>query len=267
MSDRDLDGRVAVIFGAGRATAIGAHTGHMLARRGASVIISDIDGEAARSTAAAICDAGHRAIAVPADVSDEAQVRATIDAATSHFGKLDILFNNAAGLHLTAGDFFAGDIDVDNWRRTFEINTLGVMLACKHAIPVMLKGGGGSIINTSSGSSQGGELKLTAYSASKAAVNQFTRTVATQYGKRGIRCNAILPGMILTQAGRVTPEVQAQYLRHHLTPYVGEPDDIAHMVAFLASDAAKFVTGQLISVDGGIGAHIATFADDWERRV
>lgn len=262
----NLDERAAVVFGAGRPSAIGAHSARMLAKCGASVVLADIDGDAAQTTAQAIRQAGGKAVGMNADISDEAQVRAVIDTAKAEFGRLDILFNNAAAVHLANVDFATADVDTSLWRQTFEINTMGIMFACKHSIPIMLETGGGSIINTSSGSSLAGELHLTAYAASKAAVNQLTRSIATQYGKLGIRCNAILPGMILTGNVMLSPALIAKYQKHHLTPYVGEPNDIANMVAFLASDAAKFVTAQLISVDGGINAHTGMFAEDWEAR-
>jgi NAD(P)-dependent dehydrogenase (short-subunit alcohol dehydrogenase family) len=127
----------------------------------------------------------------------------------------------------------------------------------------MLETGGGSIVNTSSGAAIRGALTGTAYASSKAAVNCLTLYVAAQYGKRGIRCNAILPGLIMTPAVEIgmTRESVEMILDHHLTPEAGRPEDIAAMVAFLASDEARYVTGQLISVDGGITSHAPTFAD------
>lgn len=263
----DLTGKVAVVFGAGRAQAIGAHTARMLADCGAQVVVADIAADLAVTTADTINLGGGRAIGMAVDISDEAQVRAVIDAAKAEFGAINILFNNAAAVHLAATDGAAANVDVNLWQKTFNINTMGIWLACKYAIPMMIEAGGGSIINTSSGSSLLGELNLTAYAASKAAVNQLTRSIATQYGKQGIRCNSVLPGMILTQNAMITPELIAKYQRHHLTPYVGHPNDIAYMVSFLASDAARFVTAQNISVDGGITAHTGMFAEEWDARI
>ena len=127
----------------------------------------------------------------------------------------------------------------------------------------MLENGGGSIINTSSGAALLGSLTGTAYASSKAAVNCLTQYVATQYGKRGIRCNAILPGLIMTPAVEIgmSKESVDMILDHHMTPEAGRPSDIAAMVAFLASDEARYVTGQLIRVDGGITSHAPTYAD------
>jgi NAD(P)-dependent dehydrogenase (short-subunit alcohol dehydrogenase family) len=127
----------------------------------------------------------------------------------------------------------------------------------------MLASGGGSIINTSSGTSLLGDIFNPAYSSSKAAVNAFTRNTATQYGKQGIRCNAILPGLILTQLSRamLPPETLAMLEKHTLMPRLGQPEDIAKALVFLASDDASFVTGQLFSVDGGISVHQAHVGD------
>jgi NAD(P)-dependent dehydrogenase (short-subunit alcohol dehydrogenase family) len=137
------------------------------------------------------------------------------------------------------------------------------MLGCKHGVRAMLERGAGSIINSSSGSAAAGDLLLSAYGASKGAVNSFTRYVAAQYGKQGIRCNAIAPGLIKSEGviSGMGPERIAEIEEHCLAPRTGDPEDIAEMVVFLASDAASFVTAQIIAVDGGIGAHVPTYAD------
>jgi NAD(P)-dependent dehydrogenase (short-subunit alcohol dehydrogenase family) len=137
------------------------------------------------------------------------------------------------------------------------VNARGTMLMTKHCLPAMIAQGGGSIINTSSGSSLLGDLFTPSYSVSKGAVNVFTRNVATQYGKRNIRCNAVLPGMIVTPLARkmMSQEQLDMIERSTLLPRLGEPQDIANIVLFLASDSASFITGQLFSVDGGISMH------------
>jgi NAD(P)-dependent dehydrogenase (short-subunit alcohol dehydrogenase family) len=129
----------------------------------------------------------------------------------------------------------------------------------------MLPAGRGSIVNCSSVSSLGGEFGQTAYGASKAAVNQFTRSVATQYGRLGIRCNAVAPGLTRTGSGRIDDDRLEKYRRHHATPYLGEPADIAHLIAFLASDAARFITGQVVAADGGASTHLSWAAEDFPR--
>jgi len=146
------------------------------------------------------------------------------------------------------------------WQRTFAVNLLGPALGCKHAIPRLLERGGGAIVNTSSAAGKVGDLTRSAYGASKAALESLTRHVATQYGKRGIRCNAIAPGVIATPAlaANVPPAQIALYERSHLTPRLGRPEDVAAAVVFLASDDGAFVTGQTLRVDGGLLAHHPT---------
>jgi len=272
----DFQDRVAVITGAGGG--LGREYATLLASRGAAVVVNDLggsvhgegkDAETADTVVAEIEAAGGRGIALETDVSDESAFRNLIAAAVEAFGRLDILHNNAAALGSTSigGDNSLQSLELDVWDRTMAINTRSVMLGCKHAIPKMLEIGWGSIINTSSGAALLGGLTGTAYAASKAAVNCLTQYVATQYGKRGIRCNAILPGLIMTPAV-ATSMSQAtvdMILDHHMTAEAGRPEDIAAMVAFLASDESRYVTGQLLRVDGGITSHAPTLADSRRR--
>jgi len=258
-----LRDRVAIVTGA--ASGIGRASALRLAAEGAAIAIGDIDEAGAKAVVGEIEDAGGRGIALRTDVSDEAAFRSLIAAAVDTFGRLDILHNNAAALGQSSigGDNGIESLEVDVWDRTMAINARSVMLGCKHAIPKMLEIGGGSIINTSSGAALLGGLTGTAYATSKAAVNCLTQYVATQYGKRGIRCNAILPGLIMTPAVATGMSQAAvdMILDHHMTAQAGRPEDIAAMVAFLASDESRYVTGQLLRVDGGITSHAPTYAD------
>jgi len=258
-----LAGRVAIVTGGG--SGIGRASALALAREGAAVVVADLSEERARLVAAEIASAGGRAHAQAADVADEASVVAMIDAAQMQFGGLDILHNNAAATDwsVLGGDGELAELELAIWERTLAVNLRGVLLGCKHAIPRLLARGGGAIVNTSSASGQTGDLVRTAYGVSKAGVDGLTRYVATQYGKRGIRCNAIAPGVIETPALRqnVPPEQVALFERHHLTPRLGTPEDIASAVVFLASDDAAFITGQILSVDGGLLAHHPTVAE------
>jgi len=258
-----LDGKVGIVTGA--ASGIGRATAHALAREGARVVVADIDAAGAKQVAAEITDAGGHAIAHRADVSSEAEVRDMVAAAVDAYGGLDILHNNAAAIGRTrAGDDTdVATLDVEVWERTLAVNLRGVMLGCKHAIPRLLERGGGSIVNTSSGSAEQGDLTHPAYAVSKGGVNTLTFYVAAQYGKRGIRCNAIAPGLILTHPVENFggPQYVAMLEEHHLTPRVGQPEDIANAVVFLASEESSFITGQVLRVDGGILSHAPPVAD------
>lgn len=258
-----LKGRVAIVTGG--ASGIGRASAMRLAAEGAAVAIGDLNLAGAHEVCAEIEKSGGQAFGLQTDVSEESNIKALVGQTVERFGRLDILHNNAAALgNATVGlDFMIDSLEVEVWDRTMAINLRSVMLGCKHAVPEMIKQGGGSIINTSTGSSVHGDIVGPAYATSKAAVNTLTQYVATQYGKQGIRCNAILPGLIMTPAVGVGLDDSTvnRILDHHLTPYVGHPDDIAAMVAYLASDEARYVTAQLLRVDGGITSHSPMVAD------
>lgn len=257
-----LEGKVAVI--SGTTGGIGAATAKYLARDGAIVALADINLEGAEKTAAAVRDAGGQASAHHLDLAEEASIAALIEAVIERHGRIDVLFNNAADTRMEtmAKDAAVAFMDADVWDGIFRINTRGTMLMIKHVLPHMIALGGGSIINTSSGASLRGDLFRVAYASSKAAINTLTEYVAAQYGKRGIRCNVVSPGLVVTES---TEENQGHnmdmYLSHHLTPRLGKPDDIAAMVGLLASDDGKFITAQIIPVDGGISTHFPHVAE------
>jgi NAD(P)-dependent dehydrogenase (short-subunit alcohol dehydrogenase family) len=232
---------------------------------GASALIADRDAAGALRVADEIEAAGGRAVAQTTEVSSEESIREMVARAIERFGGIDILHNNAAASDpaLMGRDLELADMEVEVWDMTFAVNLRGPMLGCKHAIPHMLERGGGAIVNTSSASGLTGDLSRAAYGASKAGLDSLTRYVATQYGKRGIRCNSIAPGVIETPAlaANLPAEQLAVFERSHLTPRLGRPEDIAAAVVFLVSDDAAFITGQTISVDGGLLAHHPTFAE------
>jgi NAD(P)-dependent dehydrogenase (short-subunit alcohol dehydrogenase family) len=263
-----LNGKVAIVTGG--ASGIGAATVALLASRGAAVVIADIDKPAADSHAEDVRAAGGRVLVVETDVREEDQVERMVAATVAEFGRLDVLHNNAAALELIPDDPDVTGQDLYVWERTLRTNVTGPMLGCKHAIPAMLDSGGGSIVNTASVSGTRGELNMTAYGVSKAALIQLTREVAAQWGKAGIRCNAVAPGLVLTRNTRrdLPRDVQAMYERNSMTPYVGQPEDIARMVAFLASDESRYVTGQVMRVDGGLTHSLPIVAEfrDWVER-
>lgn len=250
-----LNDKVAIVTGGG--SGIGAATARAMAAAGARVVVADHQADGAEAVVESIVEAGGTAMSVLADVSVEADVAAMVDAAVSNYGALHILHNNAAALELALLDGPIHELDIDVWSRAMGVNATGVMLGCKHAIPHLLAAGGGSIVNTASASGHAGDTSRSAYGASKGAVIAFTQNVATQYGKRGIRCNAISPGIVVTDVVEafVPQVVKDMWLRHTLTPRLGRPEDIAELAVFLASDAAGFITGQTLIADGGLTAH------------
>lgn len=253
-----LNGKVAIVTGGGGG--IGGATARALAREGAAVLVVDVNEEAANAVADGIRDAGGVAESSRADLSEEREVEAVIATVVQRFGRLDVLHNNAA---LTDSDFLSADtavteLSLDVWERTLAVNLRSQMLMCKHAVPIMVDQGGGSIINMSSGASLKGDRTRTAYGVSKAGVNALTMYVATSHGKKGIRANTILPGLVITDAVRahLKEEMLASLSKATLTPSVGQPDDIADVVVFLASDESRYITGQMLAVDGGMSAHV-----------
>jgi len=250
----DLSGRTALVTGGG--SGIGAASAAALAAAGATVLVTDIDGEAAAQVAKAIVDAGGHASSARLDVADEQQ---WISVIADSGDPITVLHNNAAitGGPVMANDFDVVRIDVDTWDTVLAVNLRGTMLGCKHVVPGMLEAGGGSIVNMSSVKGSTGSSYRTAYATAKGGIDSLTRMVATSYGKRNIRCNAVAPGIVETPGLRHTvPEERLAELRDaHLLPRLGSPEDIANMVVFLASDDAAFVTGQVIAVDGGLIAH------------
>jgi NAD(P)-dependent dehydrogenase (short-subunit alcohol dehydrogenase family) len=260
-STQDLNGRVAIVTGAGGVGGIGECTARLLAEAGARVVLADLPGSKLEETAASLIKQGYDATHCATDISDERSVESLIRFTQQKHGRLDILDNNAASQG-QAEDRDITTMSVELWDHIMGVNARGAMLMCKHALPVMMAGGGGSIINISSGTSMAGDFFATAYAASKGAVNTLTRYVATQYGAKGIRCNALVLGLIATPILKaVMPEPLRDIFRDNkLVGRLGEPRDVAEMVLFLASDRSRFITGQLLPVDGGFYAHTPTTA-------
>jgi len=263
VKDGRFAGKVAIVTGA--ASGIGRASALALAREGASVLVADLHADGAERVAAEIAAQGGRAAAQRADVGDEASVAAMVAAAVARFGHLDVLHNNAAASDAATigagGEITA--LDVAIWDRALAVNLRGPMLGCKHAIPRMLARGGGSIVNTSSVSGLAADATRPAYGVSKAGLDALTRYVATQYGKRGIRCNSIAPGVIDTPslAANVPREPIAIYQRSTLLARLGRAEDVANAVVFLASEESAFVTGQTLVVDGGFLTHQPTYSE------
>jgi NAD(P)-dependent dehydrogenase (short-subunit alcohol dehydrogenase family) len=253
-----LEGKVAIITGG--AGGIGAACAERFASEGAKVVIADILEQRAKDVAARI---GRGAIGLHYDAGDPASVKSGIEQVVARFDRIDVLFNNAAvtSFEVQEQDTTAPQIPVEIWDLVMSVNVRGVMLGCKYAIPHMIAGGGGSIINTASDSGLAGDITRIAYGTSKAAVIMLSKYVAVQHGRQKIRCNSILPGPILNDSLRQWPDLVRLIERQALTPRIGLPEDIAAMAAYLAADESAYVTGQALSVDGGHLAHQPQISD------
>jgi NAD(P)-dependent dehydrogenase (short-subunit alcohol dehydrogenase family) len=255
----DLTDRVAVVTGA--ASGIGAASAAELAARGAKVVVADVNESGAKEVAAAI---GGDAVAHQVELAEEASIAALMQATVERFGRIDILHNNAAasGAEVMGRDLDVLTMDAAVWDAAFAVNLRAMMLTCKHALPSMIAQGKGVVVNMSSNSALAGDLSRVAYGATKGGVNSLTMYVATMYGKQGIRCNAISPGLVMTPAAErnLTDFDRSVFAGSHLTNTIGKPEDIAKVVAFLASDDSAFITGEVIRVDGGMLSHTPVYA-------
>jgi len=254
MGDR-FTGKVVIV--AGGANGIGAATARRLSRDGATVAVADIDVAGAEKVAAELQEAGGRAMALGMDLRDEASVAAMVGAVVADLGRVDGLYNVAADTApATIGsDTDAVSVPLDTWDRTIEVNLRGYLLTCRHAVPAMLANGGGAIVCTSSLAAYGGGSTLISYGVSKAGVHALTRYVASTWGRQGIRCNTVVLGMVMTEALKtgITAEAMAQLAASLHVPEPGTPDDVADAVAFLLSDESRYINGESIRVDGGMG--------------
>jgi NAD(P)-dependent dehydrogenase (short-subunit alcohol dehydrogenase family) len=251
MGDR-LEGKVCIVTGAG--SGIGRATAIRFAEEGARVTCVDIDAEAVRGT---VDEIGKEARPAPADVSDPGQVARYTDQTVEGWGSLDVVFNNA-GVNLPGVFHEQGDEVID---RTLAVNVKGVMFGCRAAIPHLLAGGAGSIINTSSVNGLVAEPFLSIYAASKGAVIMLTKGIALDYVKQGIRCNAIAPGWVDTPINYAHAEmlggldkVYASIDSFQPIGRPGDPREIANCALFLASDESSFVTGSVLVADGAMTA-------------
>ena len=250
-----LEGKIAVITGAG--AGIGRASALLFAREGASVVVADLDSGAGEETVAHIEREGGKALLVQVDVVESAEVERMIRITVETFGRVDVLFNNA-GVNFAAT---VVDITDEIWSRSLDVNLKGVMLGCRHAIPEMLKSGGGSIINTASMLGLVASPRQAPYAAAKGAVVMLTRQVAIDYAQRNIRVNCLCPSEVNTEMNRrfieQSPDPEAT-LRRVLARVpmdrMAEPEEIAAAALFLASDDSSYITGVALPVDGGLTA-------------
>ena len=243
-------GKVAFVTGA--ANGIGRATALAFAREGASVVVADLSEQGNRETARMIEAAGGRALAVRCDVSREEDVKAALDQAVETFGRLDFAFNNA-GVEQPLTP--VADLTEEAWDRIVDVNLRGVFLCMRHEIPLMLEQGGGAIVNTSSGAGVKGIAGQAAYCAAKFGIVGLTKAAALDYAKAGIRVNAVCPGIIETpmmdRFSGGTPEGRARVVAQEPVGRMGRPEEIAAAVVWLCSDAAAFVVGHAMVIDGG----------------
>ena len=245
-----LENRVALITGG--AHGIGRSTAQHLSAQGACVAVADRDIDAAREVVAGL----PQGLAIEFDATDADSVASGVESTVKEFGQIDILHNNVG---VTAGawstDLDVVDTRLEVWDMIMAVNVRSHFVAAQAALPHMLAAGRGSIVNTASVAGDRGKPGLTAYSASKAAVMQLTRSLAVQYGRANVRTNCVAPGVIATQQLLDNaPDLQTVTLQQLPSPRVGKPQDVASVVAFLASDEAAFINGQVIRCDGGASA-------------
>jgi NAD(P)-dependent dehydrogenase (short-subunit alcohol dehydrogenase family) len=245
-----MDGRVAIVTGG--SAGIGEATARALAAEGASVTVADVDEERGAEVVAAIQESGGRALFTRVDVRDEADTRAMVDLTVEAFGRLDVAFNNAG---VESEPTPLPETTSASWDRTIAVNLTGVWRCMQAEIPRMLEAGGGSIVNCASIAGLVGFRDMAPYVASKHGVVGLTRTASLELAPRGIRVNAVCPGVIETAMVRriaeEQPEMMAGIVGAHPVGRVGQPEEIAATVLWLCSDGAAFVTGQAIAVDGG----------------
>lgn len=266
-----LDGKVAFLTGAG--AGIAKATALAFAREGAKVAIAEINADTGRIAESEVRAAGGDALFLETDVTRDESVKRAIDATVARYGRLDVLFNCAGGS--LQEDVPVHEMDVGVWQRTIALNLLHPFLCCRHGIPHMMKAGCGSIINLSSHLGLMGSMKP-AYAASKGGIISFTKTLAAEYVRYGIRANAIAPGTVRTErsikrwenkdwllAQKPTPAARARIAMQKTHPFsVGEPGDIAAIAVFLASDESRMITGTTIAADGGRSSYIKVYLPD-----
>jgi NAD(P)-dependent dehydrogenase (short-subunit alcohol dehydrogenase family) len=248
-----LEGKAALVTGAG--SGIGRAAALAFAREGANVVVSDIIAAGASETLRLIEEAGGKGTFIQGDVSVAADAQAIVRAAEENYGRLDFAFNNAG---IEGDQAPTAECTEDNWDRVLTVNLKGIWLCMKYEIPVMLRHGKGAIVNTASVAGLVGFQNIVAYNASKGGVIQLTKTAALEYATQGIRVNAVCPGVIRTPMVERfiggSAEAEAQFVAMEPVGRMGLPQEIAESVVWLCSDAASFVTGHAMVVDGGFVA-------------
>ena len=255
--DGRLAGKVAFITGAG--SGIGRAAAGIFAREGASVVIAELQPELGRAAEEEVRKAGGEVAFVATDVTDESQVERAVAETVSHYGALHVLFNCAGGSIPEDGP--VSEVDMSVWDHTISLDLKGTFLCCRHAIPRIVEAGGGSVVNSSSVAALQG-LPIHVYAAAKGGILSLTRALAMEYGPKGVRVNAICPGVVMTERIRARVETglldqpSAAALSQQTHPFAfGEPEDIARIALFLASDESRMIHGATIPAEGGMSAY------------
>ncbi|MEO5839673.1 MAG: SDR family NAD(P)-dependent oxidoreductase [Acidimicrobiales bacterium] len=256
-----LDGKVAFLTGAG--SGIARATAHRFAAEGAKVVVVEFDEASGRRTAEDLMANGRDALFVHTDVTDLDAVHAAVARTVERFGRLDVLFNCAGGS--LADDGIVTEVDLALWEPTMATNVRGTIHCCRAAIPEMARSGGGSIVNMTSICALSGNHPLHLYAAAKGSIISLTKVLAGQYWRDSIRANAIAPGSVLTERVRARMEAltdasgsnsAAEAMGFTTHPFaIGEPEDLANIVLFLASDESRMITGAVIPAEGGLTAY------------
>jgi NAD(P)-dependent dehydrogenase (short-subunit alcohol dehydrogenase family) len=253
-----LEGKVCLITGSGGG--LGRAAALLFAKEGAKLVVNDIDEAGGNETVSMIESGGGEAAFIEGDVANDEQVEALFDGAVERFSRLDVSYHNAGIMH--ADDVGPEDTPLEIWDRVIDINLKGVFLCCRHALPKLVDGGGGSIINVASFVAlMGAANPQIAYTASKGGVLSMTREIAVQYARKGVRANALCPGPIRTPLLEyliADAQKRENRLNHIPLNRFGEADDIAKAALFLASDLSSYMTGAEFVVDGGITAAYLT---------
>lgn len=247
---RGLEDKVVVVAGGG---GIGSATVHRLADAGARVLVGDLDGGHALALADAVREAGGQCLGMRFDIGDEGSVRALVDAALNEWGGIDAMHVNAADLQVVHQDSDVLEEPLAVFDQTLRVSLRGHVLCTRAVLPELLRRGGGSLVYTSSDASAFGEPVRPAYAMAKAAIEALMRHVASRWGREHVRANAVAPGLVVTpnMAATLPDELRERALRVVRSTRLGAPHDIASMVAFLVSDEAEWINGQVFSVNGG----------------
>ena len=253
-----LQGKVAIVTGS--TSGIGIGIARLYAAEGAQVIVCGRRAEKGQGVVDSIIAEGGKAAFHAMDITDPASIEKLVEDTAATYGHIDVLVNNAANVALKDGR--VDELTIEMWDAIFQSDMRGTFYVTKCVLPHMIKNGGGSVINIGSMASCGGDLGSTAYASAKAGVDMLTKSVALQYGKQNIRCNCVRPGLIVTpdNEAKVPQALKDIFLSNIMVNRYGCPEDIGHACVYFGSDESAYVTGQIITVDGGLNSHAPTVA-------